>query len=231
MALDTRFPAGMTTILYKDMPLGSRRGIFIAASKTEKQPSLYGKKACMNKTLCFIGKNFSFCFNKITFLLNNNTKRFAFFVALFFGSLASSELNILFFDLPKFDHLSIITGKIRINHFRSRTSDHYTLLIGPKKISFNCLFPFSDKPCIPKEKFPEIQGKNGKAWWHKTDGKIYQLEVEGQLLINYPEQAQTYISIKESYLYPFTILFIFSALWFAIVQLANEPNKPQLKRH
>jgi hypothetical protein len=36
MALDTRFPAGMTTFFYKDMPLGSRRGIFIAASKTEK---------------------------------------------------------------------------------------------------------------------------------------------------------------------------------------------------
>lgn len=185
----------------------------------------------MNKTLSFIGKNFSFGFNKITFLLNNNTKRFAFFVALFFGSLASSELDVLFLELPRFDQLSISTGKIRINHFMSRTSNYYILMIGQKKISFNCLFPFSDKPCIPKEEFPEIQGKNGKVWWHKTDGKIYQLEVESKLLINYPEQAQAYISIKESYLYPFTILFIFSVFWFAIVQLANEPKRPQLKRH
>jgi hypothetical protein len=185
----------------------------------------------MYKTLCFIRKNFSFCFNKITLLVNNNTKRFAFFVVLFFGFLASDELDVLFLELPRFDQLSISTGKIRINHFRSRTSDHYTLMVGQKKISFNCLFPFSDKPCISKEKLPEIQGKNGKAWWYKTDGKIYQLEVEGKLLINYPEQAQAYISIKESYLYPFTILFIFSVFWFAIVQLANEPNKPQLKRH
>lgn len=193
----------------------------------------------MYKTLCFIRKNFSFCFNKITLLVNNNTKRFAFFVVLFLGFLASNELDVLFLELPRFDQLSISTGKIRINHFRSRTSDHYTLMVGQKKISFNCLFPFSDKPCISKEKLPEIQGKNGKAWWYKTDGEIwtrgnttlYQLEVEGKLLISYPEQVQAYISIKESYLYPFTMFFIFSVFWFAIVQLANEPKKPQLKRH
>lgn len=162
------------------------------------------------------------------FLINNNTKKVAFFVLLLFGFLSSSELDILFFKPPNFDQLGVTTGKIRINHSRSRTSDYYNLMIGQKNISFNCFLPFSDKPCISEGIFPEIQGKNGTAWWYKTEGCVclYQLEVEGRLLMSFPEQIQAYTSLTESYFYPWTIFFFFSALWFGIVQFANESKKP-----
>ncbi|MBD9355501.1 hypothetical protein [Methylomonas albis] len=161
-------------------------------------------------------------------LINNNIKKFALIILLFFGFLSSSELDILFFEPPTFNQLNVDTGKIRINNFRSRTNDYYTLSIGRKNISFNCLLPFNDKPCISEKRFPEMQGKIGKAWWYQVGGTtwLYQLEVEGVLIMRFSEQIQAYTSLKQSYLYPWTILFFLSMLWFAFVQFANETKNP-----
>ncbi len=111
------------------------------------------------------------------FLINNNIKKLALIILLFFGSLSFSELDILFFEPPNFDQLNIDTGKVIITNFRSRSSEYYTLSIGRKKISFNCSLPFNDKPCISENRLSEMQGKIGKAWWYQAGGwtRLYQL--------------------------------------------------------
>lgn len=169
--------------------------------------------------------------NKLLFLINNTRKKIAVLFVLFFGFLAHSELNILFWNIPDFNQLTVTEGKIKITNVITRTGTISTLIINNQKIPFNCGLPaVGIIDCIPFNKLKDIQGKTGKVWWYRSketkwdnDTRIYQLEINGNLEIIYKEQKEKYLLLKNSYLYPYTILFIISIIMFVLMQFANDP--------
>jgi len=51
---------------------------------------------------------------KIMFPFNNRRKKIALLVTLFFAFLAHSELEVLFWEIPDFNQLTVTEGKIKI---------------------------------------------------------------------------------------------------------------------
>lgn len=171
---------------------------------------------------------------KISFLVNNQRKKIAFLIVLFFAFAAQDDLNILFLKVPSFDQLTISEGKLSINESRSRVSEIFTLVIDNQKISFNCGTPGGgNTACAPFEKIQDYQGKSGKAWWFRTknvnwldDARLYQLEVDGKLEISYQKQVERYLSMKSSYYYPSIIFLFTSIIVFLLLQFTNDPITP-----
>lgn len=169
--------------------------------------------------------------NKLLFPINNTRKKIFILFVLFFGFLSQSELNILFWNIPDFNQLTVTEGKLKITNVIVRTGTVYTLIIGDQKIPFNCGLPAVDRrDCISFNKLKDIQGKTGKVWWYRSketkwdnSTRIYQLEINGNLKIIYKEQKEKYLLLKNSYLYPYTILFIISIIMFVLMQFANDP--------
>lgn len=169
--------------------------------------------------------------NKLLFLINNTRKKIVIFFVLFFGFLAQSELNVLFWDIPDFNQLTVTEGKMKITNVIIRTGTIDTLIINNQKIPFNCGLPAVDRrDCVSFKKLNDFQGKTGKVWWYRSketkwdnDTRIYQLEVNGNLEIIYEAQKEKYLFMKNSYLYPYTISFVISIIMFVLMQFSNDP--------
>jgi len=168
---------------------------------------------------------------KIMFPLNNRRKKIALLVTLFFAFLAHSELEVLFWEIPDFNQLTITEGKIKITTVIARTGSIDTLIINKQKIPFNCGLPaVSRRDCVPSSKIHDFQGKTGKVWWYKgketvwdNDTRVYQLEVDGNLEIVYQVQKEKYLSMKNYYFYPNMLFFVLSIIMFFLMQFANDP--------
>lgn len=166
---------------------------------------------------------------KIKFLVNNQQKKIAFFVVLFFAFIALDDLNVLFLKIPDFDQLIVSEGKLRINQTQSRIRSIFTLVINNQKIPFNC---GGDTACVPIENIEDYQGKSGKAWWFQSKGisrldggtRLYQLEVNGKLVFDYQKQVEHYLSMKNEYFYQNIMFLILSLIVFFLLQFANNPT-------
>lgn len=65
----------------------------------------------------------------IKFLVNDTPKKIGLFVVLLFAFLAQSELEVLFWQIPDFNQLTVNEGKIKITSVTARIGSIDTLYI------------------------------------------------------------------------------------------------------
>jgi hypothetical protein len=77
--------------------------------------------------------------------------------------------------------------------------------------------------------FRKYQGKIGKVWWFETykfgwfkDKRLYQLEVDGKLIIGYQRQVEEYLHAKEGHFYSYIAALFLLIYRFFRLQLANK---------
>lgn len=166
---------------------------------------------------------------KIKFLFNDPAKKFvagAILVAAFFSL---SDVSVILLETPSFDQLNISEGKIKIIPRQVRASTQFNLVINKQKILFSCSIGGIRNDCLSDEMSIKVQGKTGKVWWFETYQfgwfkykRLYQLEVDGKLLINYQKQVDEYLGIKEGYFYNYITALFLLIYGFFRLQLANK---------
>jgi hypothetical protein len=106
---------------------------------------------------------------------------------------------------PAISKLNVTTGKVDFA-LTNRGSGGDLILDGDKnKLTLICASPNSRlrNPCYLKNKNGEtinfksnVIGKLGKAWWEPingmANGRLYQLEVDGKIFINYEDMSEQY---------------------------------------
>lgn len=161
--------------------------------------------------------------------LNNQSKKLTLIVTVFFAFLAQSDLSVMTFKIPDFSKLSVIEGKIVIDQPKLRIGRQFNLVVEGKKLPFNCsILRRNNRSCIDFERLSEVQNQIGKVWFYKgndlglgKDVMLYQLEVNGRMVIKYEEQANLYLAKKDNHPYVLTAFFILSLVFFFILQLQN----------
>jgi len=126
------------------------------------------------------------------------------------------------------------------------------LLNNQKRIKFNCQIGTRDNSsCITKGNnmfYDKTYGSDswfgktvyikpntskkiihGRAWWYEAnifgplkEKRLLQLDVGEKRLINYEQQKTKYLLKKRKHDYMPTILFIFSIIWFCVLQFTNQ---------
>lgn len=167
---------------------------------------------------------------KIKFLFNNPVKKFVAGAILVFAFSSLSDVSVILLETPSNDQLNISEGKIKITPRQVRASSQFNLVINKQKIPFNCSIGGDIRyDCLSNDISIKVQGKVGKVWWFETyqfgwfKGKrLYQLEVDGKLIISYQKQVEKYHQAKESY-FPSHIAALFLLIYgFFRLQLANK---------
>jgi hypothetical protein len=169
--------------------------------------------------------------NIITFPINNTRKKIALLVVLFFAFLAQSDLSNLLFEIPDFNNLTISQGKIKIHKGQGKIRDAFTLVLNNQEILFSC----GVNECLPINKTPDYQGKTAKVWWYKSkniglmggENRLYQLEINEQMVISYQDQTKRYLFTKNYCLCINLMLFVISVVFFLVLQFANDPMLPK----
>lgn len=145
-------------------------------------------------------------------------KKLAVIAILFLAMLSLEDLNVLFREIPAYGQLNTSIGKIKIDKPSVRVGRIFNLVINKQKIPFSCSFSESrDRTCVATEipffkyqdKVDELlkyQGKISKVWWFKGNNivgeeipRLYQLEVDGKIIISYQEQIESHRYSKEGY--------------------------------
>ncbi len=165
--------------------------------------------------------------NKLLFLINNSRKKIVLLLVLFFGFLAQSDLIDLLWEIPDFNQLTVSEGKIKIHKGQGRVHDVFTLLINNQEILFSC----GMNACLRIDKTPDYQGKIAKVWWYKSkrigsmggENILYQLEINGKIILSYQNQAEYYLSVKRFSPAINLVFFIISIIFFVLLQFANDP--------
>jgi len=164
---------------------------------------------------------------KINFLFNDPVKKFVAGAILVFAFLSLSDVSVILLETPNYDQLNISEGKIKIIPRQVRASSQFNLVINKQKILFNCSIGGIRNDCLSDDMSIKVQGKTGKVWWFETyefgwfKGKrLYQLEVDGKLVISYQKQVDEYLGIKEGYFHSdiaalFLLIYGFFRLQFA----------------
>ncbi|MBS3953552.1 MAG: hypothetical protein KGZ88_11435 [Methylomicrobium sp.] len=169
-------------------------------------------------------------FSPACVLVNSNPKKLGLFAVLLFAFLAKGELEVMFWEIPEFNQLTVNEGKLKITSLTARTGTIDTLYVNGQKIPFNCGLPAVNKrDCVPFNKIQDFQGKAGRVWWYRgnetgwdNNTRVYQLEVNGNIEIDYQAQKERYLTLKKYYFYPYMILFIISLIMFLLLQFANK---------
>jgi len=163
---------------------------------------------------------------KLKSLVNNQRKKIALFAVLFFAFLALSDLSNLLLGIPDFNKLIVSEGRIKIHKGQGRVRDAFTLLINNQEILFSC----GINECLPINKTHDYQGKTAKVWWYKSkniglmvgENRLYQLEINRKIVINYQDQAKHYLSTKTFSPAINLVFFIISIMFFFLLQFAND---------
>jgi len=175
---------------------------------------------------------------KLKFLFNEPVKKFVAGAILFFAFLSLSDVSVILFETPSYDQLSISEGKIMIDSLKIRVGTPFNLLINKQKMHFSCAIADSmTDDCLSSERdFRKYQGKIGKVWWFETytfgwfKGKrLYQLEVDGKLILSYQKQVEKYLRAKEGYFHSniaalLLLIYGFTKLQFANKSIINRGN-------
>jgi hypothetical protein len=168
---------------------------------------------------------------KIKFLFNDPAKKIVAGAILVFTFLSLSDISVILLETPSYDQLNISEGEIMIDRPRVRVGIPFYLIINNKKIHFSCAIADGIRDdCLSREKdFRKYQGKIGKVWWFETykfgwfKGKrLYQLEVDGKLVISYQRQVEEYLRIKEGYFYSYIAALFLLIYGFFRLQLENK---------
>ncbi|MBD9358093.1 hypothetical protein [Methylomonas albis] len=159
---------------------------------------------------------------------SNLARTTLFFVLLTF-ILSLADLDVFLLKIPEFNQLE--TGHGSINFSLTPLSRGSSLILGNKgkTIELNCwITSVGTKDCFATEDKNPFKGKNAKAWWYEaringffTENRLLQLEVDGKLVINYLDQRNKYIKIKESYIYVWPMFFCVAVFFYFIVRFSN----------
>lgn len=118
-----------------------------------------------------------------------------------------------------------------IDRPRVRVGTPFYLIINKKKIHFSCAITdgMRDDCLFWERDFRKYQGKIGKVWWFETykfgwfkDKRLYQLEVDGKLIIGYQRQVEEYLHAKEGHFYSYIAALFLLIYRFFRLQLANK---------
>lgn len=166
---------------------------------------------------------------KLKFLFNDPVKKFVAGAIFVFAFLSLSDVSVIFLETPNYDQLNISEGKINITPRQVRASSQFNLVINKQKILFNCSIGGIRNDCLSDDMSIKVQGKTGKVWWFETyefgwfKGKrLYQLEVDGKLVISYQKQVDEYLGIKEGYFHSYIAALFLLIYGFFRLQLANK---------
>jgi hypothetical protein len=168
---------------------------------------------------------------KIKFLFNDPVKKFVAGAILVFAFLSLSDISVILLETPSYDQLNISEGKIMIDPLKIRVGTPFNLLINKQKIHFSCAITDGmTDDCLSNEKdFRKYQGKIGKVWWFETyqfgwfkNKRLYQLEVDGRLIINYQKQVEKYLRAKEGYFHSNIAALLLLIYGFIKLQSANK---------
>jgi hypothetical protein len=144
---------------------------------------------------------------------------------MLFSDSLLGDLNVLFFQNPSFDQLNTSEGKIKIGPSIVRGGTPFKLVINKQEVVFSCEMgsTHSDHCLQGNNAIKKYQGKMGKVWWiYDSSGKrLFQLEVEGEIIINYQEQTEKYNRSKESHFPQWIVSLVLSLYWFIKLQLTR----------
>jgi len=167
---------------------------------------------------------------KIKFLFDDPVNKFVAGAILVAAFLSLSDVSVILLETPSYDQLNISEGKIMIDRPRVRVGTPFYLIINKQKILFSCSIGGIRNDCLSDDISIKIQGKTGKVWWFETYGfgwfkykRLYQLEVDGKLVINYQKQVDEYLRIKEGYFYSYIAALFLLIYGFFRLQFANKP--------
>jgi hypothetical protein len=173
----------------------------------------------------------SYKLREIKYLFNDPVKKFVAGAILVFAFLSLSDVSVILLETPRYDQLNISEGKIMIDPLKIRVGTPFNLLINKKKMRFSCAITDSMRDdCLSSEKdFRKYQGKIGKVWWFETyifgwfkNKRLYQLEVDGKLVINYQKQVEKYRRAKEGYFHSNIAALLLLTYGFIKLQFANK---------
>ncbi|MGZ8918394.1 MAG: hypothetical protein ACXW0T_09255 [Methylobacter sp.] len=168
---------------------------------------------------------------KINFLFNDPVKKFVAGAVLVFAFLSLSDVSVILLETPSYGQLSISEGKIMIDRPRIRVGTPFYLIINKQKIRFSCAITdgMRDDCLFSETDFRKYQGKIGKVWWFETyqfgwfKGKrLYQLEVDGKLVISYQKQIEAYLRAKEGHFHSDIAALFLLIYGFFRLQLVNK---------
>jgi hypothetical protein len=106
----------------------------------------------------------------------------------------------------------------------------FSLITNNEAFSFNCAYVGNNLTCLSDEMTRIYQGKIGKVWWCSKNcnqywrhpRRLYQLEVDGKLVISYKNQVENYTKDKQSYFPSFFAAFILIVYFFIKLQFKQK---------
>lgn len=141
------------------------------------------------------------------------------FSSLFFGLLMMSASNAYSYSPPSFNELNVTSGTLSFGMPNGRYGRPVRLITGSKKIDFRCKLKreFGYGCFFDKSNRDLMNGKFAKVWWREEtyfglfkENRLYQLEVDNKLLINYLDKKEEYSDSKSYGFLVYAVLFIFS---------------------
>lgn len=162
-------------------------------------------------------------------MVNTLEKKISLFSVILFGFLSLSDLSVIFFDPPNFNDLEVAVGKINYGTLKPRYGRQFSLVSNDKKLEFSCELRkgYSSSCQFDKKTRQFYQGQQAKVWWYKTsnfgwvkDNRLYQLEVDGKIVIPYEYQKHRYLESKKSVIYFFLVAFVLSVFIFCYFQFS-----------
>lgn len=163
-------------------------------------------------------------------LVNTFEKKISLFSLILFGFLSLSDLSVIFYDPPNFNDLEVAVGKINYGTLVPRYGQQLSLISNDKKLDFSCEFRkgYTSSCQFDKKTRQHYQGQQAKIWWYKTsnfgwikDNRLYQLEVDGKIVISYEYQKKRYLESKKAVIYFFLLGFVLSVFLFCYFQFGD----------
>jgi hypothetical protein len=158
-------------------------------------------------------------FKTIGYFFNNKQKITAAYIMLFAFVLSMGDIAIFFYESPSYDELQISEGKIFIGAPDRRTGNPLFLIKNSNRTQFTCAIVSGvGDNCLPST----FEGKQGKIWWvesysfgFRKSKLVFQIKVDGELVLNYQDQVAFYQDRKKRY-FPSNLLASILILIFFI---------------
>lgn len=168
------------------------------------------------------------------FLINTLEKKICLFSVILFGFLSLSDLSVIFYVPPNFSDLEVAAGKINYGTLKPRYGQQLYLVSNDKKLEFSCELRkgYSSSCQFDKKTRQLYQGKEAKIWWYRTsnfgwikDNRLYQLELDGKIVIPYEYQKHRYLDSKKAVIYFFLLAFVLSVFVFCSIQFKESARR------
>lgn len=163
---------------------------------------------------------------------NKRNVKFVYIATFFFFLFSFLDLDVFLLTIPDIKEALVSEGVVKMSPFSGKRGRSLIITTTNGQLVLNCwINSRRDKTCIKKQDNILYLNKHAKVWWYKAringffeENRMLQLEIDGQVVVDYKEQKEKYLLSKDNHDYLPTVIFMIFFLLSLSIHINRNSN-------